>query len=138
MTNLLLNATCSVYCILGLSLLDWCVHIKAWNHGGHLYILPSLTSLTKCWCIISVWLWDDILLGVELRCCILLNLIRNPHLMPCNMYDINCLSGCTDSSRAHFSDLRGSVLMCSKQKLVLLWVDILQTPKDVIGTCRTH
>ena len=32
MTNLLLNATYSVYSILGLSLLHCCVHIKAWNH----------------------------------------------------------------------------------------------------------
>ena len=103
--------------------MHWCVHIKAWNHGENLYILPSLTSLSKCWCIISVWLWDDILLEVELRCCILLNPIRNLHLMPCNMYDTNCLSGCADSSRAYLSGLRGSVLMCPKQELVLLWVE---------------
>ena len=138
MTNLLLNITCLVT-FLGITSTGLvCTHkdLESW---GYLHILPpSLTSLSKCWCIISVWLWDEILLGVELRCCILLNPIRNPHLMPCNMYDTNCLSGCADSSRAHLFGLRGSVLMCPKQELVLLWVDIFQTPKDVIGTYMTH
>ena len=36
-----------------------------------------------------------------------MNPVWNPHLMPCNMYDTNCLSGCTDSSKAHLSGLSG-------------------------------
>ena len=64
-------------------------------------------SLQMLMYFISVWLWDDILLGAELRRCVLLNPIQNPHWMPCNMYDTNRLSGCVDSSRAHLSGLRG-------------------------------
>ena len=122
-----------------------CTHkgLESWGHKGletwgHLCILPSLTSLSKCWCIISIWLWDDILLGVELRCCILLNPIQNPHLMTCNMYDTNCLLGCADSSKAHLPGLRRVGTYVSKAGASVAMGRHFQTPKDVIGTCRTH